>query len=99
MLVVGEHGLLGQARSDIDLSYLSDAVVVFRYFEARGEVRTAITALKSRTSAHEHSIREFRMRDGRGLQVGGALKNFEGVMTGLARYDGSTPLLGDEDRS
>ena len=41
LLVLGQHGFLGDMRSDIDLSYLSDAIVLFRFFEARGAVRTA----------------------------------------------------------
>jgi circadian clock protein KaiC len=42
-------------RSDIDLSYLSDTILLFRFFEAKAEVRTAISVVKSRTSSHERS--------------------------------------------
>ncbi len=91
-LILGQHGLVGDMRTEIDLSYLSDAVLLFRFFESKGEILTAISAVKSRTQAHERTIREFTL-SARGLQVGSALKDFEGVMTGLAHYRGSTPML------
>ncbi len=34
MLILGQHGLVGDMRSDIDLSYLSDTILLFRFFEA-----------------------------------------------------------------
>jgi circadian clock protein KaiC len=91
-LVLGQHGLVGEMRTELDLSYLSDAVLLFRFFETRGEILTAVSAVKSRTQAHERTIREFKL-SARGLQVGAALKDFEGVMSGLPNYRGSTPLL------
>lgn len=92
MLMLGQHGIVGDVRSEIDLSYLSDTIVLFRYFESRGNVLKAISVAKSRTTAHEASIREFRLtRDG--IQIGAPLKDFEGVLTGLPNYRGSTPLM------
>jgi len=97
LLVLGQHGLVGDIRSDLDLSYLSDAILLFRFFEAKGEIRSAVSAIKSRTSAHERTIREFRLSAG-GLQVGETLRDFEGVLTGLPAYKGKvamlTPLVG-----
>jgi len=94
LLIVGQHGLVGETRSEIDLSYLSDAILLFRFFEARGEVRSAITAVKSRAAENERTIREFRLSSRHGLQVGEALAGFEGVLSGLPTYRGSTPLIG-----
>jgi circadian clock protein KaiC len=92
ILILGQHGIIGDVRSDVDLSYLSDTIVLFRYFEAHGEMLKAISIAKSRTTAHEASIREFRL--GRsGIEIGEPLKDFEGVMTGLPTYRGVTPLL------
>ena len=98
MLILGQHGIIGDVRSDIDLSYLSDGIVLFRYFEARGEVRKAISVAKSRTTAHQSSIREFRLTSA-GIEIGVPLKDFEGVLTGLPAYRGATPLLSDETAS
>jgi circadian clock protein KaiC len=92
LLILGQHGLVGDMRSDIDLSYLSDAILLFRFFEAGGEVRTALSALKSRTAEHERTIREFRLGS-TGLQVGEALNDFEGVLGGLPSYKGAAPML------
>jgi circadian clock protein KaiC len=92
LLILGQHGLVGDMRSDIDLSYLSDAILLFRFFEANAEVRTAISVVKSRTSSHERSIREFKLSS-RGLEVGEALRDFEGVLSGLPSYRGGMALL------
>ncbi len=95
ILILGQHGIIGEVRSEIDLSYLSDTIVMFRYFESRGMVLKAISVAKSRTTAHESSIREFRLARG-GVQIGDPLKDFEGVLTGLPNYRGSTPLMSGE---
>ena len=96
MLVLGQHGIIGEVQSDIDISYLSDVVILFRYFEHHGEVLTAVTAVKSRANAHERSIRQFRLTE-TGVEVGEALRDFEGVLSGLPAYRGSTALLGATD--
>src|SRR5690606_23154427 len=64
VLIIGQHGLVGEGRSDIDLSYLSDTILLYRYFEAKGEVRAAMTAVKSRAAANQRSIRELRLSAG-----------------------------------
>ncbi|CAH2898976.1 MAG: Circadian clock protein KaiC [uncultured Paraburkholderia sp.] len=96
MLVLGQHGIIGEVQSDIDISYLSDVVILFRYFEHHGEVLTAVTAVKSRANAHERSIRQFRLTE-TGVEVGEALRDFEGVLSVLPAYRGSTALLGATD--
>jgi len=53
-----------------------------RYFEARGEVRQAISIVKKRGGEHERSIREFRTTGGR-IHVGEALRDFRGILTGV----------------
>ena len=95
LLVLGQHGIIGDVRSDLDLSYLSDAIVLFRFFEARGSLLKAVSVVKSRTNRHELSIREFRLGDG-GVEVGPALTDFEGVLAGVPTYRGGIALLGDE---
>jgi circadian clock protein KaiC len=92
LLILGQHGIIGDVRSDVDLSYLSDTIVLFRYFEAQGEMLKAVSVAKSRSTPHETSIREFRLgRDG--IVIGEPLRDFEGVLTGLPTYRGATPLL------
>jgi circadian clock protein KaiC len=83
LLVGAQHGLIGmQMQTPVDASYLADAVVLLRYYEAEGEVRQAISVLKKRGGTHERSIRAFSM-DGRGLIVGEPLRHFRGILTGV----------------
>lgn len=92
LLILGLHGVMGDIRSDVDLSYLSDTVVQLRYFEASGEVRQAISVIKTRTARHERTIREFQI-GGNGLQLGAPLKNFQGVLTGVPAFRGESTAL------
>ncbi len=83
ILISAHHGLIGSNMSGpVDVSYLADAVVLMRYFEAEGEVRQAISIVKKRGGSHERSIREFKMESGK-IQVGTPLKNFRGILTGV----------------
>ncbi|RYZ12270.1 MAG: circadian clock protein KaiC [Comamonadaceae bacterium] len=93
LLVLGQHGLVGEVRSDVDLSYLSDAIVLYRFFEAQGALRKAVSVVKSRTNNHELSIREFRLGPA-GVEVGPSISDFEGVLTGIPSYRGTVALLG-----
>jgi circadian clock protein KaiC len=90
-LLIGAHqGLIGgQMISPVDASYLADAVLLMRYFEAKGEVRQAISVVKKRGSAHERTIREFRLEGGR-IKVGQPLRDFRGVLTGVPIFEGAS---------
>jgi circadian clock protein KaiC len=79
------------------MSYLADAILLFRFFEARGKLLKAVSMVKSRTNNHEQTIREFRM-SAHGLEIGQHLSDFEGVLTGATVYRGATPLLGEAPR-
>ena len=92
ILILGQHGITGDIRSDVDLSYLADTVMQLRYFEANGEVRQAISVIKTRTARHERTIREFQITD-RGLSVGEALRDFQGVLTGVPTFSGEEKKL------
>jgi len=93
LVTLAQHGLIGQMPAPIDLTYLSDTVVLLRYFEAMGEIRQAISVMKKRSGAHERTIRELRL-DSRGIRVGAPLKEFHGVLTGVPTYTGEpAPLL------
>ena len=92
LLLLGQHGLVGEVRSDVDLSYLSDVILTFRFFETAGEVRAAVSCVKSRLAPHERSIREFQLGP-RGLDVGETLADFEGILAGLPHYRGKVRML------
>ncbi|TGX37980.1 circadian clock protein KaiC [Sphingomonas naasensis] len=95
-LTVAQHGLVGDMKSPVDLTYLADTVVLLRYFEAVGEVRRAVSVVKKRTGAHEHSIREYQI-GGRGFTLGKPLDNFQGVLRGVPTIIGDAKLLKRED--
>jgi len=92
-LTVAQHGLVGDMKSPVDVTYLADTVILLRYFEARGRVRRAISVIKKRTSAHEDTIREYRI--GReGITLGEPLTGFQGVLRGVPELVGpDTQLL------
>jgi circadian clock protein KaiC len=92
ILIMAQHGLFGAVESPIDLSYLSDTVLLLRFFEAQGKIRKAISVMKKRVGAHEDTIREFRLT-AEGLQVGEPLTDFQGIMSGIPTYIGSQPIL------
>ena len=93
-LTVAQHGLVGDMKSPVDVTYLADTVILLRYFEAFGQVRRAISVLKKRTGSHENTIREFSIT-GKGLIVGPVLEKFQGVLRGVPEYVGATGPKGE----
>jgi circadian clock protein KaiC len=93
-LTIAQHGMMGEMRQPVDVTYLADSVIMLRYFEAFGRVRRAISVVKKRTGAHEDTIRELRIGR-RGIALGEPLHEFQGVLRGVPTYVGqSEPLLG-----
>lgn len=93
ILVLAQHGVLGEGvSSSVDLSYVSDTVILLRYFEAFGRVRQAISVVKKRIGSHERTIRELVFTP-EGLSVGGELEEFSGVLTGRPIYTGGLRKL------
>ena len=92
-MTVAQHGLVGDMKAPVDVTYLADTVILLRYFEAVGTVRRAMSIIKKRTGFHELTIREYRI-DGRGLTIGQPLDGFQGVLRGVPVYIGENrPLL------
>jgi circadian clock protein KaiC len=92
-LTVAQHGMMGDMKQPIDVTYLADSVIMLRYFEALGRVRRAMSVIKKRTGSHEDTIREFRI-SARGIEVGPALQQFQGVLRGVPTYvGGAEPLM------
>ncbi len=95
LLILGQHGLIGEVRADVDLSYLSDTIILMRFFEAAGAVRRGLSVVKTRTSDHEATIREFSLGP-TGLAIGAILHEFDGALTGTPVYRGSAGALMEE---
>jgi len=93
LMTVSQVGFVGtNIDTPVDVSYLADTVLLFRYFEAAGEVRQALSVIKKRSGEHERTIRELVMRNNL-ISVGGVLTEFDGVLTGSPRYRGSMDIL------
>jgi circadian clock protein KaiC len=82
LLVLTQHGIVGHQEVPLDVSYLADTVLLLRYFEAKGEVRQAISVIKKRTGIHERTIREIAFSN-EGINVGEPLRDLQGVLTGV----------------
>ena len=91
-LTVAQHGLVGDMKAPVDITYLADTVVLLRYFEASGRVRRALSVIKKRTGPHEDTIREFRIGE-RGIRLGEPLTGFQGVLRGVPTFVGESPAL------
>jgi circadian clock protein KaiC len=94
-LAVAQHGMIGDMKQTIDVTYLADTVIMLRYFEALGRVRRAISAVKKRTGSHEDTIREFQINS-RGMAIGPPLRDFQGVLRGVPKYVGKGEPLMDQ---
>jgi circadian clock protein KaiC len=96
ILVLAQQGMMGAMMSTpIDLTYLADTVVITRYFEAMGSVKKAVSVVKKRAGAHESTIREFVISS-KGVVVGPALSQFQGVLTGVPSFVGSESSILEE---
>lgn len=91
-LTVAQHGLVGDMKAPVDVTYLADTVILLRYFEALGKVRRAVSVIKKRTGMHEETIREFRITR-EGLTLGEPLSGFQGVLRGVPTFVGEAPRV------
>lgn len=96
LLINPQHGLVGtMSTGNLNVSYMADTVILFRFFEAQGRIRKALSVIKNRSGAHEDTIRELRI-DGQGLRLSAPLSEFRGVLTGTPEFVGSSAPLLDE---
>jgi circadian clock protein KaiC len=98
ILTLAQHGFIGSMQSTVDVSYLADTVLLFRYFEYAGEIRQALSVIKKRSGPHERAIRELILGEGR-ITVGEPLKDFSGVLTGTPDFNGKGQNLEDSAAS
>jgi len=94
-LTVAQHGLVGDMKAPVDVTYLADTVILLRYFEAAGQVRRAVSVIKKRAGRHEKTIREYDIGP-EGLTLGEPLHGFQGVLRGVPNFVGTgSGLMGD----
>lgn len=87
LITLAQHGFVGTTQTPIDVSYLADSVLLFRYFERGGSVYQALSVVKKRSGRHERTIRELVFQNGQ-IRVGPVLTSFEGVLTGHPTFVG-----------
>ena len=87
ILTLTQSGMIGSMATPVDTTYLADNVLLFRFFEAGGWVRRAISVVKKRNGYHERTIREIDMNE-RGIVIGPPLEGFQGVLTGVPTFVG-----------
>ncbi|QDT75126.1 ATPase domain-containing protein [Lacipirellula limnantheis] len=92
IMTVTQAGMVGVMQSPVDTTYLADNVILYRFFEARGQVRRAISVVKKRSGKHELTIRELNITE-EGVQIGPALSDFQGILTGVPTFHGKSSDL------
>lgn len=82
--------------TDAHLSTLSDAIILLRYVELRGEMRRGLAVLKMRGTQHASEIREYVV-DGSGMHIKSPFRGVRGIVNGYPTYDldDERELLGD----
>jgi len=92
VMTMAQHGIVGQMHTPVELTYLADTVLLFRYFEHNGSIKKAISVVKKRIGQHEETIREFKITDS-GLRVGAPLNDFQGILTGVPVFKGGSEQM------
>lgn len=67
------------AQRGVDISYLSDTILVLGYFEVNGNVRRYLTTVKRRQAEHQTNIHELTI-EGRGVRLGPPLRQFRNII-------------------
>jgi circadian clock protein KaiC len=98
LLTLAQHGFFGSNESPINISYIADTVLLFRYFEAAGEVKQALSVVKKRTGAHERTIRELKFGPG-GVRLGEPLRKYQGVLAGSPQLLDPALVRGEREPS
>ena len=83
LLTLNQQGFVGESSaSPLDVTYLTDAAVLLRYFEDDGEIRRALSVIKRRVGGHDSTIREFRIGLP-GLDVQAPLRGYHALLSGM----------------
>jgi circadian clock protein KaiC len=71
------------------ISFLTHDVVLQRYYELDGELRTFMTVIKTRARQHSHQLRAYEVTP-HGIEVGEALSDLTGVITAVPQVRTAT---------
>jgi circadian clock protein KaiC len=83
LLLAAQEGLASIGpHTSVDVSYLSDSIIMLRMFELDGEIRRCLAAIKKRQGEHETSIRELTIGPN-GVSLGEQpLRGFRRILSG-----------------
>jgi circadian clock protein KaiC len=71
-----------------DVSFLTDAIIIQRYVELKGQLKRVMSVVKVRSSQHSKEFREYEITE-QGLSVlPGSLGQYTGLLTGRPRDQG-----------
>ena len=88
LLVLDQQSLFDTTRrSPLDLNYLTDTVLLFRYFEYQRAIHRAVSVVKRRSGPHETMSHELTLGPN-GIAVGEPLRQFRRVFPGLPIFEG-----------
>jgi circadian clock protein KaiC len=62
-------------------AFLTDAIIMQRYIELKGQLRRVMAVVKVRGSAHSKELRAFEITED-GIKMGETLRSYDGLLTG-----------------
>ena len=67
------------------VSFLTDNIIIQRYVELEGRLRTVLAIVKMRGSAHSHDFREYTVTR-KGAVIGESLEHYKDILTGFPEW-------------
>lgn len=77
------------------VSFITDSIIVQRYVELEGQLRTILAVVKMRGSAHSHDFREYSVTSS-GAVIGETLRGYRDILTGFPERRSPAALLPTE---
>jgi circadian clock protein KaiC len=71
-------------------AFLTDAIIMQRYIEVKGQLQRVMAVVKVRGSAHSKDLRAFQITE-QGIVMGETLGSYEGLLTGSPKPIASAP--------
>ena len=88
-------------QSDVDagfttdrVSFITDDIIVQRYVELDGHLRTVLVVVKMRGSVHSRELRRYELTSA-GAVMGDALAGYHGIMTGVPSLEARSSKTGN----
>ncbi len=67
------------------VSFLADALIIQRFVEMQGRIDRFMAVVKVRGSQHSKDLRSYQITEEGTIVIGGALREYEGLLTGRPR--------------